>query len=302
MSLRLFVAVLPPPPVVAAWDTLLEPRRDADPSLRWTLPESWHVTCAFMPAVPETRLDALAEALDDLGRRQEAIASLDEAATILRQADDKSALVSTLALRGAIAVSSGDLERVPAIAAELEACGTRTGGYLGLISAYALRGLAADARGDVAEMRREFATAEQLAVSKGHLDVAAVTEAAHAAAELRAGAAAAAQAMALRALGRLPEGSATSAPMALAQSILARIDAAAGRLEAARQRLAPFLDDAANSTSVSRRIALLAAMAAIDGASGNEAAADSALDRAITLAHAAGRKLDERDLRQARDR
>ncbi|MFN8136718.1 MAG: RNA 2',3'-cyclic phosphodiesterase [Propionicimonas sp.] len=69
MSLRLFVAVLPPPPVVAAWDTLLEPRRDADPSLRWTLPESWHVTCAFMPAVPETRLDALAEALDAVAER-----------------------------------------------------------------------------------------------------------------------------------------------------------------------------------------------------------------------------------------
>lgn len=247
-------------------------------------------------------LAALAEALDDLGRRQEAIASLDEAATILRQADDSSALVATLSLRGAIAVSAGELDRVPAIAVELEACGTRTGGYPGLISAYNLRGLAADARGDIATMRREFATAEQLAVSKGHLDFAALTEAAHAAAELRAGATEAAQATALRVLGRLPAGSATSAPMALAQSILARLDAASGRLDAARRRLAPFLDDVEHSTSVSRRIALLAAVAAVDRASGDGAAADAALDRAIAIAQSAGRKLEERDLRRSRGR
>lgn len=246
-------------------------------------------------------LAAHAEALDDLGRRPEAIANLDEAAAMLRNADDKSALVATLYLRGAIAVSTGELERVGPLAAELEQCGTRTGGYLGLISAYALRGLWADAQGDRVAMRREFGAAEQLAISKGHLDFAAATEAAHAAAELRAGDTEAAQAIALRALGRLSEGSATSAPMVFAQSVLARLDAASGRLDAARQRLEPFASDAAQSTSVSRRIALLAAQAAIERASGNPAASVSTIDRAITVARGAGRKFEERDLEDARD-
>ncbi len=241
------------------------------------------------------------EALDDLGRRPEAIALLDEATAILRQADDKSALVAALYLRGAIAVSSGELEQVGGISAELELCGTQTGGYLGLISSYALRGLWADARGDGTAMRREFGAAEQLSISKGQLDFAAVTEAAHAAALLRSGDTDTAQEIALRALGRLPKGSATSAPMALAQSILARIDASSGRLDAARERLALFGDDATRSSSVSRRIALLAALATLERASGRPEIARGLFDQAIELAQGAGRRLEERDLARSRD-
>ncbi|MEO8197704.1 MAG: protein kinase [Thermoanaerobaculia bacterium] len=243
-------------------------------------------------------LAAYSEALDDLGRRHEAIASLDEAAAILRQADDKSALVSTLYLRGTIAVSAGELDRVALIAAELEACGTQTGGYLGLISAYALRGFAAGARGDSAAMRREFGAAEQLAIAKGHLDFAAGTEAAHAAAELRAGDRAAADSLARRALGRLPAGSATSAPLAIAQAVLAQVDAAALRLDDARTRLASFGEDADRSTSVSRRLALLAARAAVERASGRPEAATETFAQAIELARRAGRKFEERDFRR----
>jgi serine/threonine protein kinase len=246
-------------------------------------------------------LAAHAEALDDLGRRPEAIANLDEATAMLRNADDKSALVAALYLRGAIAISAGELDRIEPLAAELELCGTRTGGYLGLISAYALRGLWADARGDRTAMRREFEAAEQLAISKGHLDFAAATEAAHAAALLRAGDADAARATALRALGRLPEGSATSAPMALAQSVLARIDSAAGRLDAARERLELFGDDATHSSSDSRRIALLTALATLERAAGRPLIARDLFDQAIELARAAGRQLEERELRRARN-
>ncbi|MEO7795643.1 MAG: serine/threonine-protein kinase [Thermoanaerobaculia bacterium] len=241
-------------------------------------------------------LAAHAEALDDLGRRPEAIANLDEAATMLRNADDKSALVGTLCLRGSIAVSAGELDRVEPLATELEQYGTQTGGYLGVISSNLLRGLSADARGDRTSMRREFGAAAQLAIAKGHLDFAAAIEAAYAAAELRAGDAPAAEAIASRALGRLPAGSATSAPMAVAQSILARVDAAAGRLDAARERLARFGDDASSSTSVSRRIALLSALAEIEIASGGKASTPSALGQALDLARRSGRRFEELEL------
>lgn len=62
MGLRLFAAVVPPADVVAELDRFLEPRREADPSLRWTLPNSWHLTLAFLPSVPEPAADELAEA------------------------------------------------------------------------------------------------------------------------------------------------------------------------------------------------------------------------------------------------
>jgi 2'-5' RNA ligase len=69
VSLRLFVAVVPPPAVVAAWDALLQPRRDAEPGFRWTLPEGWHLTCAFLAAVPEATVADLQEALSGVGER-----------------------------------------------------------------------------------------------------------------------------------------------------------------------------------------------------------------------------------------
>ncbi len=247
-------------------------------------------------------LGSHAEALDDLGRRSEAIALLDEAATILRNADDKTALISALHLRGAIAASAGELDRVETLAAELEQIGMQTGGYLGAISSYALRGLWADGRGDLAGLRREFGAAEQLAVSKGHLDFAAAIEAGHAVGELRAGEKVAAEALARRALARLAPGAATSAPMAIAQSVLARVEAGAGRIAQASERLALFGDQALHSTSVSRRIALLTARAALEEASGSRAASRATLDEAIGLARQAGRRFEVLDLERARAR
>jgi 2'-5' RNA ligase len=67
MTQRLFVAVVPPAPVRDAWDAFLEPRRDAGTELRWVLPESWHVTCAFMGRVADT--DDLDEALAAVAAR-----------------------------------------------------------------------------------------------------------------------------------------------------------------------------------------------------------------------------------------
>lgn len=72
MGLRMFTAVLPPADVVTQLDTFLEPRRDADPSLRWTRPEGWHLTTAFMADVDPGSLDRLEEALAGVAARTEA--------------------------------------------------------------------------------------------------------------------------------------------------------------------------------------------------------------------------------------
>ncbi|MDI2125445.1 RNA 2',3'-cyclic phosphodiesterase [Yinghuangia seranimata] len=54
--LRLFVALTPPPEAVAELRRAVEPVRDRFPELRWTAPESWHVTVAFLGDVaPEIR-------------------------------------------------------------------------------------------------------------------------------------------------------------------------------------------------------------------------------------------------------
>lgn len=71
--MRLFVAVVPPEPVVEHLDAFLEPRRTAA-DFRWTRPEHFHVTLAFMPAADDLRLeeyvDRLAASLDGLPPRE----------------------------------------------------------------------------------------------------------------------------------------------------------------------------------------------------------------------------------------
>lgn len=48
---RAFVAVLPPPEVVAALDARVAPLRDR--GLRWAHPDQWHVTLRFLGRVPD---------------------------------------------------------------------------------------------------------------------------------------------------------------------------------------------------------------------------------------------------------
>ncbi len=69
MSERLFVAVVPPQEAVEAWDAFLDPRRDAEPRFRWTVPEGWHLTCAFMAGVPEGLVEVLGDSLEQVARR-----------------------------------------------------------------------------------------------------------------------------------------------------------------------------------------------------------------------------------------
>jgi 2'-5' RNA ligase len=66
----MFVAVVPPVDVVEAIDEFLEPRREADPALRWTEPYQWHLTLAFLPEVGARSLDDLAERLTRAAARR----------------------------------------------------------------------------------------------------------------------------------------------------------------------------------------------------------------------------------------
>ncbi|MFT4008995.1 MAG: RNA 2',3'-cyclic phosphodiesterase [Nocardioidaceae bacterium] len=68
--MRMFVAVLPPEEVLEDLDEFLGPRREAGRELRWATREQWHVTLAFMAAVPERSLDDLIERLARAARKR----------------------------------------------------------------------------------------------------------------------------------------------------------------------------------------------------------------------------------------
>ena len=70
--MRMFVAVQPPQQVLDDLAEFVEPRRDVDSPLRWSRPEQWHVTLAFLPAVTDRQLDGLIERLAETagGRRE----------------------------------------------------------------------------------------------------------------------------------------------------------------------------------------------------------------------------------------
>lgn len=67
--MRMFAAVLPPADVLEELEEFLGPRQEAG-DLRWTRPEGWHLTLAFMAEVPDRCLDDLHERLARAGRRR----------------------------------------------------------------------------------------------------------------------------------------------------------------------------------------------------------------------------------------
>lgn len=69
MTVRLFTAVIPPAPILDGLEVFVEPRRYADPELRWTLPDNWHLTLAFFGDVSDDRVEPLVEALDGVRGR-----------------------------------------------------------------------------------------------------------------------------------------------------------------------------------------------------------------------------------------
>ncbi len=66
----MFVALVPPHDALEDLGEFLEPRREAGPELRWTTPEQWHLTLAFMADVAERRLDDLTARLQRAARRR----------------------------------------------------------------------------------------------------------------------------------------------------------------------------------------------------------------------------------------
>lgn len=70
--MRLFVAIVPPPPVTAELDACAAPLRLAWPDLRWTSQEAWHVTLAFLGQVREDVLPELSTRLERAARRHRA--------------------------------------------------------------------------------------------------------------------------------------------------------------------------------------------------------------------------------------
>jgi 2'-5' RNA ligase len=67
--MRLFAAVVLPDQVVEHLDEFLAVRREAG-EFRWTAPEQWHLTLAFVPAVADRHLDDLIERLGRAGARR----------------------------------------------------------------------------------------------------------------------------------------------------------------------------------------------------------------------------------------
>ena len=67
MTLRMFVAVTPPADLVAELSDFLDSRH----GMPWIDPEQWHITLAFMAAVPEHRVDDLTVELSGVAGRHQ---------------------------------------------------------------------------------------------------------------------------------------------------------------------------------------------------------------------------------------
>jgi 2'-5' RNA ligase len=71
--MRLFVAVTPPQQVLDELEARVAPLRPAWPGLRWTGPEAWHLTLAFLGEVSEQTAAALGPRLDRAAHRHQSL-------------------------------------------------------------------------------------------------------------------------------------------------------------------------------------------------------------------------------------
>jgi 2'-5' RNA ligase len=72
--MRLFVAVWPPPGAVDELTRALAGVRSAGPALRWTTPEQWHLTLAFLGDVADDRRPELERRLARVAARHHPVA------------------------------------------------------------------------------------------------------------------------------------------------------------------------------------------------------------------------------------
>lgn len=67
--MRMFVAAVPPLPVLEDVEEFLSVRREAA-GYRWTVPDQWHLTLAFLADVPDRVFDDLVERLARAARKR----------------------------------------------------------------------------------------------------------------------------------------------------------------------------------------------------------------------------------------
>lgn len=68
--MRMFIALPLPEEVREDLGMFLEPRQEAGSDLRWSLPEQWHLTLAFLPVVAERHTDELLERCERAASRR----------------------------------------------------------------------------------------------------------------------------------------------------------------------------------------------------------------------------------------
>jgi 2'-5' RNA ligase len=68
--MRMFVALIPAEHALEDLGEFLAPRQEVESGFRWTVPEQWHVTLAFMPQVSERSLDDLLARLQRAAARR----------------------------------------------------------------------------------------------------------------------------------------------------------------------------------------------------------------------------------------
>ena len=238
-------------------------------------------------------LSTLAIVLVALGRMPEAESTYEEALGLLRTDGDPAILRTTLFARAFFDINNGRQDRLQATIEELEQRGVRAGDYNATAMPARVRADWASLRGDVEQMRRQYELARRLLLENGDTDQAADVDASETLAEWRAGNPEIAARLAEQTLGRLPAEAKGSDPVLLASTILVRVDAAAGRHDAARSRLATLDSETASSPAVSRRMQYLGARAAIATAERRFDDARRDLELAVAAAVASGQKLEE---------
>ncbi len=70
--MRMFVALVPPEHALEDLAEFVGPRQEAEPGFRWTVPEQWHVTLAFLADVADRHLDDLVVRLGRAAARRTA--------------------------------------------------------------------------------------------------------------------------------------------------------------------------------------------------------------------------------------
>jgi 2'-5' RNA ligase len=68
--MRMFIALLLPEAAKDDLAAFLEPRQEAGRDLRWTVPEQWHLTLAFLPQVADRHTDELLQRCERAAARR----------------------------------------------------------------------------------------------------------------------------------------------------------------------------------------------------------------------------------------